>query len=108
MRANVTNIKDIKPGLRIIGIHVEVDNVLTDRIFDHGSPWEVTKVEYTHDSPQHEYLGIMKPPRTHYRLHAKSASGFEQTLGTLSDNEGVIEDSCAGLSPKENVSDRKA
>ena len=92
MRANVTNVNDIKIGLKIIGVHVEVDNTLTDRIFDHGSPWEITKVEYTHDSPQHEYLGLMKPARSHYRLHAKSASGFEQTIGTLSDNEGVIED----------------
>lgn len=90
--ANITNVKDIKPGLRIAGFHVEVDNVLTDRIFDHGAPWEVTKVEYTHDSPQHEYLGVMKPAMAHYRIHAKSASGFEQTIGTLSDNEGVIEE----------------
>lgn len=92
MRANVTNVKDIKPGLKIIGQYVEVDNVLTERIFDHGSPWEITKVEYTHDSEEYEYLGIMKPARSHYRLHAKSVSGFEQTIGILADNEGVIED----------------
>ena len=92
--AKVTNVKAVNLGLRIIGVHVEVDNVLTARIFDHGSPWEVTKVEYTHDSPWHEYLGIIKPPRSHYRLHAKSANGFEQTIGTLGDNEGVIEFMC--------------
>lgn len=87
----MTNVKNIKIGLKIIGIHVEIDNVLTDRIFDHGSPWEITKVEYTHDSPQHEYRGVMKPGRAHYRIHAKSASGFDQSIGSLADNEGVIE-----------------
>lgn len=87
----MTNVQNIKVGLKIIGTHIEIDNVLTDRLFNHGCPWEITKVEYSHRSEQHEHLGVVKPPRSWYRLYAKSVDGFEQSIASLADNEGVIE-----------------
>ena len=71
----------IRIGMKIVGMCVVIDGVLTDRLFNHGCPWEITDVKFSHASDD---------GRRFYRLTARSAEGYEQSIGTFAHNEGVI------------------
>lgn len=87
-------IKDVKPGLKIVG-HVVWDNGrLTEREFTWGTPMEVTRVEFSHSYAEHndriQYDGAPAPTHDYYRVYARPHNGEEQSIGVFGVEEGLL------------------